>query len=74
MHSERFLPSVVGAAAAYEATCQQRTEILVADDASEDARLTGSPGTTPDCGANQAPNARDLDRTPTAGFAARATG
>ncbi len=33
---ERFLPSVVGAAAAYEATCRQRTEILVADDASED--------------------------------------
>jgi GT2 family glycosyltransferase len=33
---ERFLPSVASAAAAYEAACRQPTEILVADDASED--------------------------------------
>jgi GT2 family glycosyltransferase len=33
---ERFLPTVTSAAAAYEAACRQPTEILVADDASDD--------------------------------------
>ena len=33
---EKFLPSVVTAAAAFEAACRQPTEVLVADDASTD--------------------------------------
>ncbi|HEV2423306.1 MAG TPA: glycosyltransferase [Terriglobia bacterium] len=33
---ERFLPSVAGAAAAFESACRQPAEIVVADDASDD--------------------------------------
>ncbi|MFQ5845459.1 MAG: glycosyltransferase [Planctomycetota bacterium] len=37
---EKFLPSVVEAAAAFEAACRAPTEVLIADDASSDATLT----------------------------------
>src|SRR5947208_16184821 len=33
---EQFLPTVVDAAAAFEAACRQPSEILIAEDASED--------------------------------------